>query len=38
MQRKVSLRSRHVKKAASVGIRPKRVYGFKTTGCRMTVA
>ena len=38
MQKKAPLRSRHVKKAASAGIRPKRAYEFQTTGCRVTVA
>ena len=38
MQKKAFLRSRHVKKAALVGVRHKRVYGLGTTGCRVMVA
>jgi hypothetical protein len=38
MQKNVSLRSRLVKNFASVGIRPKSIYGFGTTGCKVTVA
>jgi hypothetical protein len=38
MQKNVSLRSRQVKNFASIGIRPKSVYGFGTTGYRVTVA
>jgi hypothetical protein len=32
------LRSRQVKSFASAGTRPKSVYGFGTTGCKVTVA
>lgn len=35
---KAFLRSRHLKKAASAGIRPRRVYGLGMTGCKVTVA
>ena len=38
MQKKASLRTKHGKKAALAEIRPKRMYEFETTGCRVTVA
>jgi hypothetical protein len=38
MQKNVSLRSRQVKNFASVGTRPKSMYGFGTMGIKVTVA
>jgi hypothetical protein len=38
MQKNVSLRSRQVENFASAGIRPKSMYGFGTTGCKVTVS
>jgi hypothetical protein len=38
MQKNVSLRSRQVKNFAYTETSPKSVYGFGTTGCKMTVA
>jgi hypothetical protein len=37
MQKNALLRSRQVKNFDLAGIRPKSVYGFGTTGCKMTV-
>jgi hypothetical protein len=37
IQKNVSLKSRQVKKLASAGIRPKIVYRFGTTDCKVTV-
>jgi hypothetical protein len=38
MQKNVSLRSRQVKNFASIGTRPKSMYGFGIMGCKVTVA
>jgi hypothetical protein len=38
MQKNASLRLRRVKNFASAGIKPKSVYRFVTTGCKVTVA
>jgi hypothetical protein len=38
MQKNASLKPRRVKNFASAGIRPKSMYGFGTTGYKMTVA
>jgi hypothetical protein len=38
MQKNSSLRSRQVTNFASARIRPKSMYGFGTTGCKVTVA
>jgi hypothetical protein len=38
MQKNASLRSRKVKNFASAEIRPKSVYGFGITDCKVTVA
>jgi hypothetical protein len=38
MQKNASLRSKQIKNFALAGIRPKSVYRFGTTGCRVIVA
>jgi hypothetical protein len=38
MQKNASFKSKHEKQVASAGIRASKVYGFGTTGCRVTAA
>jgi hypothetical protein len=38
MQKNAFLRFRLVKNFASAGIKPKSMYGFGTTGCKVTFA